>query len=156
MELTEWLLANFSKDSFYCMACKAGFESKGVIMLGLRKANDDPNGEDKLYLEYHCPKCGERQGFEMVEIDLLGFASRIIEDASNMRSTYMIHDSQEDDDFGKQVEPQYNTDESKKAKKRKNRSGISLSEKKKAIRMLEEADSWDDWLNQIGAKSDRK
>lgn len=141
LSLPNWLLTLFEKERFSCPACKADFVASGVGVAGI-KQND--HGDEKLYIEYLCPSCSRRIGYEICNMNLQEFAETItnsenVEIHTKPNNVNAVFRGQEPD--------------VKKTKRTKGRSKskITPEEKKQMLKALEECDTYNEMLAKINA-----
>ena len=143
MEIPTWILTHFEKSNFSCPSCRDDFNTKGCNMLGIKSkdAEQHSHKQDKrhvLYMEYECPRCKSKVGFEIIDMTLEEFASSILEDMENEAA---IEAQKEMDKRSQEPEKEVPVKQSR----------ISAEEQSSAIDMLNQSITWQDWLIKIGA-----
>lgn len=171
MRIPSWLKNHLYKEKFACLQCHAEFYEQGVVFLGVRNTHyNKPHlpPKDMLYMEYICPKCGQKGGYEPFEFKLEELSIAVLDDIPDLKPKDRAEKTQDkakepvegifSNGPAKQPEtpekPQAEAQKESKPNKQKVKSKISVDEKKLALNMLDESHNWGEWLDKIGAHFD--
>ena len=151
--IPKWLQKSFKVNDYSCPTCSAEFDSDEIILIGIKNAAwKEGKSKEMLFIERVCGGCKKKIGYQIYDLTLEDFAMAVLQGI--VEDDVEEQDAAEDEEMRRAIEEEvsklkFNTDPMKKAKA-KLESKISLAEQKRAVEMLNDAESWADWLIQIG------
>lgn len=145
LQIPDWLRETFDKGRFDCPACDHAFNPEHVTVIGIKNVDYKKNGNrTMLYIEYMCPQCKQKVSYEIQDMTLEEFAAVVLDGL------------QEDVSQGlRKIESKKPTVVKNNKKCGKDKSKITLTEQKSLMKMLDDSDSWLDFLIKIGAPMDQ-
>lgn len=157
MHIPPWLTSYFNREKWACK-CKGAFETSGVAVFGVKdvKFSKSKPAQDMLYLEYICPKCGQKMSFEILKMDLKEFGVAILDGLDR------IKEPEKKEEFEPEVPEDVENDaveepkkpKPKERKKLTDKSKISAEERRSVREMLDSSPNFIDFLKKIGAPID--
>lgn len=150
LDLYAWILFHFEKGSFKCPFCSAQFQKSGMVVFGIKLSSQIDPHKSVLYIEYCCPDCNKKSGFEIAEMSMEDLSFQIISDLEIEDEINQKHS----------FKPKVNKDPKKKARQRKTspkntklskeKSKITHKDQKEVAGVLSDVSSWEDILHIFG------
>ncbi|NJL70520.1 MAG: hypothetical protein HC888_02330 [Candidatus Competibacteraceae bacterium] len=131
------------KDRFVCPECAHRFDPRGILACGVRQSYRDESMQ-VIFIEYQCPKCKKTTTLEFPNNTTIEeFAMMVIDD---------LEDQAINEIRRSEAKPKFHKD-GKKARP-KSKSRITKAEQKEVVDLMEECESFYEFLRRIGAPMD--
>ena len=137
-DIPAWIYELINRDRLNCSSCKAHFETKDLMAMGIQESTTKPHN-DTLTIGLFCKKCNELTIFEIKEMTLLDLAFMLLDDESEDKIQH------KEEEFEKEIGR-------KKTKKSLPviKSKITVKEIQEASEFLKNIKTHDEFLSALG------
>lgn len=153
-EVPNWLQRKFKDERFSCPSCGVIFNASGVISVGIRNVDHKKGGNrTMLWVEYLCKKCGQKVGYEICDMSLQKLSDCIL--SEDIASSIDAFDAIDESILEECDSKQQKFNKPKKSQKKKTivKSRITQTEVKQMKKILNESETFDQFLDMIGEES---